>query len=211
MNELDIIKEALSIRDEGQEARSSAADFDAALLFVARREQGAAESFPEALARVVSTSDDADALIFAADRRRAAEASLGKAAVAAPSPVALDAEMVRKSGSSPRHTRDEYHDEMLSISKKLARPGEGVAASFARLAGDGVFDDLYAAGERAEEREIQAVIEKVAEGPDDRFHRALLNLAKYERRPSETIEGCYSRLLHENPTAREGYAATQGM
>lgn len=209
-NPEDVIRDALAVRDDGAEPQFDADLYEQAILHEARLENSATETFAQVLARVASNGNDhVDALVFAAQRVRDREAAMGKAA--APSPVAEDAERVAKSGSSPRYTRDEYHDEMLSISKKLARPGEGVAASFARLAGDGAFDDLYAAGERAEEREMQAVIEKVAEGPDDRFHRALLNLAKYERRPSETIEGCYSRLLHENPTAREGYAAAQGM
>lgn len=203
MNELELITEALAVRDDGQEPKHTAGDYDLALLFVARREQGVAEDMPTALARVVATDDDADALIFTADRVRAAEAALGKSA------VTEDAERVAKSNAAPRFTRDQYHDEMLRISKAAARSGEGVAGAFSRLCGEGAFDELYAAGEQAEAAEVEAVLAKAA--PDDRFYPILMDLASMRKRQGETIEAACSRLLHEDATVRDAYAATQGM
>jgi len=212
MNELELIAEARSVRDDGQEPKSPAEDYDRALLFVARREASATESFPAALARVVQTDDDAACLIFAADRRRAADAHVGKSAPqpeAAPSPVAQDAQRVAKSGTAPRYTRDRYEDEMLSLSKQLALPGEDTVSAFARLAGDGRFDDLYAAGERADAAEAEAAMAKAA--PDDRFYPLLMDLASMRKRAGETIEAACARLLEEDSTVRDAYAATQGL
>lgn len=209
MNTEEIIQEAIGVHVDGQEPRHTAEEYDAALLGVARLDQKASENLAQALARVASDGDpEVTALLFASDRVRARDAAtVGKRA--APSPIAEDAERVRKSGSSPRYTRDDYHDEMLSISKKLARPGEGVAAAFSRLAGDGMFDALYAAGEEADIAEERAALSKGV-SRDERFDRLLLDMAKLRRAPGETLEKCASRLLHEDATIRDAYAAVHG-
>lgn len=205
-NHEDIVKEAVGVHVDGQEPLHTADEYEAALLAIARMEQKPSENVAEAMARVARNGNpEVTALLFSADRVRARDAAtVGKAA--APSPVAEDAERVAK-GAPPTFDKSAYEDEMLSLSKKLARPGEGVCNAFARLAGEGAFDALYQAADVAGER---AEMAKAAAGPDDRFFRALENLAKVSRRPDETLEACVSRLLHENPTAREGYAAAHG-
>ena len=125
------------------------------------------------------------------------------------SPIALDAERVAKSGTAPRYTRSDYEDEMLSLSKQLARPGEDTVSAFARLAGEGAFDALYAAGDRADIAEERAALSKGV-SRDERFDRLLLDMAKMRRAPGETLEKCASRLLHEDATIRDAYAAVYG-
>jgi len=209
-----IIQEALAVHTEGKEPEHSPEVYEAAILAVARLDQKPSENIAQAVARVARDGDpEITALMFAADRVRDREAaSLGKSAPApSPSPVAEDAERVTKSGTSPRYTRDDYHAEMMTLAKAEARRGEDAVSAFARLCGEGRFDELYAAGERAEVAEVEAAMAKAAPAPDDRFHRALLQLATLKRRPGETIEKCYSRLLVEDPTFQAGYAATQGL
>ncbi|MCK6445977.1 MAG: hypothetical protein L6Q99_06250 [Planctomycetes bacterium] len=187
----ELIKEALTVRDDGIEPKYKADEYESALLHVARS---------------VITSDEANALIVAADRARARD-ELGKAAPS--SAIGLDAERVAKSGSAPRYTRDDYHGEMLEISKREARSGETPAAAFTRLIDEGRFDDLYAAGERAEVVEVEAAMTKAA--PEDRFYPMLLDLAQMRKRAGETIEAACARLLNEDPVVRDAYAATQGL
>lgn len=205
-----IIQEALAVHTEGKEPEHSPEVYEAAILAVARLDQHPSENIAQAVARVARDGDpEVTALMFAADRVRDREAAaMGKAAPA-PSPIAEDAERVRKSGSSPRYTRDDYHDEMLSISKKLARPGEGVAAAFSRLAGGGMFDALYAAGEQADIAEERAALSKGV-SRDERFDRLLLDMAKMRREPGETIEAAASRLLTTDRTIMDAYAAVSG-
>lgn len=208
----EILAQAITVRDDGQEPLFEAHQYECVLLDVARAEQSPSENFPMALARSVKTSDHADALIFAADRARA-RASFGKSApvedVMKSSSIALDAERVAKSGSTPRYTRDDYHGEMVSLSKNLARPNETPAVAFSRLCGEGVFDDLYAAGERADIAEIEAATKSAPK--DDRFYPMLLDLAQMRKRAGETIEAACSRLLAEDPVVRDAYAASQGL
>lgn len=193
----ELIKEALAVRDDGKEPKHKANEYESALLHVARS---------------VITSDEANALIFAADRARARD-ELGHAApvekVMKSSSIALDAEQVRKSGSSPRYTRDDYHNEMVALSKKLLRPGETPAVAFGRLVNEGAFDDLYAAGERAEATEVEAAMSKAA--PEDKFYPLLLDLASMRRAPGETLEKCMDRLLTTDRTVMDAYAASQGL
>ncbi|HKX46979.1 MAG TPA: hypothetical protein VJP77_09780 [Planctomycetota bacterium] len=125
------------------------------------------------------------------------------------SSIALDAERVRKSGSSPSYTKDDYHNEMVALSKQLARSGETPAVSFARLVNEGAFDDLYAAGEAAEMIEVEAAMAKAA--PEDKFYPMLLDLAQMRKRAGETIEQAASRLLCEDDVVKAAYAATQGL
>jgi len=204
----EVLAQAITVRDDGQEPMFEHHVYDQALISVARAEQAPYENFPAALARSVKTSDHADALIFAADRARA-RVDFGKSApVVKSSSIALDAESVRK-GSTPRYTRDAYHDEMVALSKSLARSGETPAVAFSRLCGEGVFDDLYAAGERADIAEIEAATK--AAPKDDRFYPMLLDLAQMRKRAGETIEAACARLLNEDPVVRDAYAASQGL
>lgn len=210
----EVLAQALTVRDDGQEPKYEAHEYECVLLDVARAEQESYEDFPTALARSVKTSDHADALVFAADRARA-RADFGKAAPveevmkSAPSAIGLDAERVAKSGSTPRYTRDDYHGEMLEISKREARSGETPAAAFTRLIDEGRFDDLYAAGERAESVEVEAAMTKAA--PEDRFYPMLLDLAQMRKRAGETIEAACARLLVEDPVVAAAYQSTQGL
>ena len=209
-NPEDVICDALAVRDDGQEPKYAANDYEQAILHEARLENSATETFAQVLARVASNGNDhVDALVFASQRVRDREAAMGKSAPAAPSPVALDAERVRKSGSSPRYTRDDYHGAMQEIAKAEARPGEGVAGAFARLVSEGRFDDLYAAAELAEEHERAEAMSKAA--PEDRFYPMLMDLALMRKRQGETIEQAASRLLHEDATVRDAYAAVNGL
>lgn len=212
MSQESIIREALTVHTEGQEppAGRTAEEYEAAILAVAPLDQYPSENIAEAVARVARNGDpEVTALIFAASRLRDREAaSLGKSATA-PSPIAEDAERVRKSGSSPRYTRDDYHSAMQEIAKAEARPGEGVAGAFARLVGEGRFDDLYQAAELAEFAEVEAAIEKSA--PEDRFYPMLMDMALMRKRQGETIEQAAARLLHEDATVRDAYAAVNGL
>lgn len=211
-NSNEIIKDALAVRDDGAQPRFEAHEYEQVLLILARGDEGLAEDgIAHALARIAAgTNDEANALIFAADRKRDAEAaaSVGKSAGAPPSAVADDAQQVRKSGSSPRYTRDDYHAEMSALSKKLARPGESPCGAYSRLVGEGVFDDLYAAAELAEERERAEAVSKAA--PEDRFYPLLVRLAHLHKRSGESIEQAASRLLHEDETVKAAYAAVNG-
>jgi hypothetical protein len=210
-NPEEVLAQAITVRDDGQEPKFEAHEYECALLDVARAEQDASEDFPTALARSVSTSDEANALIVAADRARA-RASFGKSApvekVMKSSSIALDAELVRK-GSTPRYTRDDYHNEMVELSKRLARSNETPAVAFSRLCGEGVFDDLYAAGERADIAEIETATKAAPQ--DDRFYPLLLDLAQMRKRAGETIEAACARLMSEDPVVRDAYAASQGL
>lgn len=207
----EVLAQAITVRDDGQEPLFEVHQYECALLDVARAEQSPTEDFPTALARSVKTSDAADALIFAADRARA-RSDFGKSApvekVMKSSSIALDAELVRK-GSTPRYTRDDYHNEMVALSKNLARSGETPAVAFSRLCGEGVFDDLYAAGERADIAEIETATK--AAPKDDRFYPLLLDMAQMRKRAGETIEAACARLLTEDPVVRDAYAASQGL
>jgi hypothetical protein len=209
MNTEDIVKEAVGVHVDGQEPRYKADEYEAALLAIARVEQKPSENVAQAMARVAGNGNpDVTALLFAADRVRARDAaSVGKRAE--PSPVAEDAEWVRKSGSSPRYTRSDYEDEMLALSKQLARPGEDTVSAFARLAGEGAFDALYTAGEQADIAEERAALSKGV-SRDERFDRLLLDMARMRRTPGETLEKCAARLLHEDATIRDAYAAVHG-
>jgi hypothetical protein len=213
MNTEEIIREATGVEFDGQEPRYSADEYDAAILGVARLDQKPGESIAQTLARVTSDGDpEITSLLFAADRVRAREAaasSVGKSAPAEPSPVAKDAQRVAKSGTSPRYTRDDYHDEMMALAKAEARRGEDAVSAFARLCGEGRFDELYAAGERAEVAEVESAMAKAA--PEDRFYPMLLDMAKMRRAPGETIEAACARLLERDPVVRDAYAATQGL
>jgi hypothetical protein len=208
----EVLAQAITVRDDGQEPKYEAHQYECVLLDVARAEQDPSEDFPTALARSVKTSDHSDALIFAADRARA-RASFGKSAPrvekAAPSAIGLDSERVAKSGSAPRYTRDDYHGEMVEISKREARSGETPAVAFSRLIDEGRFDDLYAAGERAESVEVEAAMTKAA--PEDRFYPMLLDLAQMRKRAGETIEAACARLLTEDPVVAAAYQSTQGL
>lgn len=209
-NPEDVIREALAVRDEGAEPIHEATEYEEALLHEARLQQKPTESLPQAIARVARDGNDhVDALAFAAQRVRDREDALGLGKRATPSPVADDAERVAKSGSSPRYTRSDYEDEMMSLSKQLARPGEDTVSAFARLAGEGDFDALYAAGEQADIAEERTALSKGV-SRDDRFDRLLLDLAKMRRTPGETIEQAATRLLNEDATVRDAYAAVNG-
>ena len=206
-----IIREALAVHTEGQEppAGRTAEEYEAAILAVARLDQHPSENIAQAVARVARDGDpEVTALLFAASRLRDRDAaSVGKRAE--PSPVALDAERVCKSGSSPRFCKSDYEDEMMKLAKAAARPGEGTAASFARLCGDGVFDDLYTAGERADLAELETVLAKGV-SRDERFDRMLLDLAALKKRAGESVEQCASRLLSTDATVMAAYAAVNG-
>jgi len=206
-----VIADALAVRDDGAEPQFDADMYEQAILHEARLENSATETFAQVLARVASNGNDhVDALVFAAQRvrDREAAASVGKAA-AAPSPVALDAERVRKGLGPPRYTRTQYEDEMMEVARKAARSGETPCASFARLAHEGVLDDLYQAAEAAEVAEESAALEKGVSG-DPRFDRLLMDLAKMRRAPGETIEGAAARLLTSDRTVMDAYAAVSG-
>jgi hypothetical protein len=145
MSTEDIIAEAVGVHTAGQEPRHTAEQYEGAIIAVARLEQRPSENIAEAAARVAGNGNpEVAALMFAANRVRDREAAVGKR-----SPVAEDAERVAKSGTGPRYTRDDYHGAMQEIAKAGARPGEDVAGAFARLVGEGRFDDLYAAAEPA--------------------------------------------------------------
>lgn len=206
MNTEDIVKEAVGVHVDGQEPRHTADEYEAALLAIARLEQRPSENVAQAMARVAGDGNpEVTALLFSADRVRARDA----ATVGKRSPIAEDAERVAKSGSSPRYTRSDYEDEMLSLSKQLARAGEDTVSAFARLAGEGHFDALYAAGELADVRELESAMSKGV-SRDERFDRLLLDMAQMRRTPGETLEKCASRLLHEDATIRDAYAAVHG-
>jgi hypothetical protein len=123
--------------------------------------------------------------------------------------ISEDAQRVAKSGSSPRYTRDDYHEEMARIAKAESRSGETPAVAYARLVNEGRFDDLYAAGERADVIEIEAAMAKAA--PEDRFYPILMDLAHLRKRSGETIEQAATRLLCEDDVVKAAYAATQGL
>jgi len=215
-NPEEVIKEALTVRDDGQEPKFEVHDYECALLDVARGERSPTEDFPTALARSVETSDYADALIFAADRARA-RASFGKSAprverVASPSgldAILADAERVSK-GAPPRFTRDQAETAMLDLAKREASAGETPSAAFARLCeGDVRMRALYALGEAADIAEVQAATKAAPQ--DDRFYPMLLDLASMRKRAGETIETACARLLTEDPVVRDAYAASQGL
>jgi hypothetical protein len=219
----DAIKEALSVRDEGQEPKHDSEVYESALLAVAHREQKPTEDFPTALSRVVRTDNNCDALIFAADRKRDAEAaatSLGKSAppsAAAPmgkstslDAILADAERVSKSGSAPRFTRDAAESAMIELAKREARSGESPCAAFARLCeGDSRMDALYSLGQAADVAEVETVAK--AAPPDDRFYPMLLDMASMRKRSGETLDAACARLLAEDPIVRDAYAASQGL
>ncbi len=213
-NHDEVVRDARAVRDDGAQPRYEVYEYECALLTLAREEQRLSEDgIAEALTRIAAgTNDDANARIFASGRKRDAEAAatVGKSA---PSPTAADAdaEWVSKSGAAPCYTRDRYEDEMLAMSKQLARPGEDTVSAFARLAGEGHFDDLYAAGERADAAEAEAEAAMAKAAPDDRFYPLLMDLASMRKRAGETIEAACARLLEEDPTVRDAYAAAQGM
>lgn len=123
--------------------------------------------------------------------------------------IRSDAQGVTKLGSAPRYTRAQYESEMLSTAKRFAQPGEGTASAFARLAGDGEFDELYAAAEIADDHERAEVMKGVE--PSDRFMPLLLDLAQMRKRDGETIEAACARLLLEDPVVADAYASTQGL
>jgi len=206
-NPSEIIRDAIACRDDGQEPNYTADEYEQTMLAVARLEQSAAENVAQSLARVAQNGNDqVDALLFTADRARA-RASVGKSAPSPSSAIGLDAERVSK-GAAPGFTRAQYEDEMMRLSKAAARPGESPAVSFARLAGDGHFDALYAAGELADEHERANAMSKAA--PDDRFHRLLVDMAQMRKRSGETLDGACARLLAEDPIVRAAYDSTQG-
>ena len=98
---------------------------------------------------------------------------------------------------------------MTKLATTEARSGESPAAAFKRLIDEGRFDDLYAAGERAEVVEVEAAMTKAA--PEDRFYPMLLDLAQMRKRASETIEAACARLLTEDPVVAAAYQSTQGL
>jgi len=212
----EIVKDAIDVRDNGQCPKFEHHIYDQALISVARAEQSPTENFPNALARSVKTSDDADALIFAADRARAA-ASFGKSAPvekAALSNTALDAiladaERVSK-GAAPSCTRDQAETAMLDLAQREARAGEGVCNAYARLCkSDARMDALYGLAEAADIAEVQAATKAAPQ--DDRFYPMLLDMAQMRKRAGETIEAACARLLTEDPVVRDAYAASQGL
>ncbi|MBI1382634.1 MAG: hypothetical protein GC161_16275 [Planctomycetaceae bacterium] len=222
-DELDLIAEALRVRDEGQEARSSAVDFDRALMFVARREQKPAEEFHEALARVVRTSDDADALIFAATRRRAAEASLGKAHKEQPmkdnvlprerlEPLVkalTDADRVAKGLSRPSFPHTTYEDAMTDLARYEADGVGSTAKAYARLLEEG--DDRMVALYKAAEAAREQVPEYPNQDRRELAAKAIEDTARLRQRPGESLAGSVARLLEEDPTARDCYAYYTGL
>jgi hypothetical protein len=176
------------------------------MLAVARLEQSASENIPQALARLSQNGNDSvDALQFSADRARDRAAAVGKSAPS--SAVSTDATRVAK-GAAPTFTRAAYEDEMMRISKAAARSGESPAVAFARLAGEGLFDDLYTAAALADEHEHAEAMSKAA--PDDRFHPLLLRLARTSKRAGETLDAACARLLAEDPIVQAAYDSTQG-
>lgn len=214
----EILADAVNMRDNGQCPKFEHHIYDQALISVARFEQSPTEDFPTALARSVKTSDDADALIFAADRARAA-ASFGKSAPvekvmksAAPpnlDAILADAERVTK-GAPPRYTRDQAEAAMLDLAESEARAGEGVCDAYARLCkSDARMDALYGLAEAADIAEVQAATKAAPQ--DDRFYPMLLDLAQMRKRAGETIEAACARLLTEDPVVRDAYAASQGL
>ena len=179
----EVLAQALTVRDDGQEPKYEAHEYECVLLDVARAEQESYEDFPTALARSVKTSDHADALVFAADRARARE-SFGKSAPVAK--WAADAEA-----------------EMLDLAARDARPGESVAMSYARLCStDERMAKLYA------ETQIEDQPQRYG---DDRFDRLLTEMASARKRDGETLEKAVARLLDTDPTVAAAFAAANGL
>lgn len=213
----EILADAINVRDNGQCPKFEHHIYDQALITVARFEQSPTEDFPTALARSVKTSDDADALIFAADRARAA-ASFGKSAPvqkviksAASSLDAILADAARvEKGAPPRFTREEAEAAMLDLAKTEARAGEGVCDAYARLCkSDARMDALYGLAEAADIAEVQAATKAAPQ--DDRFYPMLLDMAQMRKRAGESLEACVSRLLTTDRTVMDAYAASQGL
>ena len=121
-----------------------------------------------------------------------------------------DAMQLSKSanGAAPAFSAADYETAALGIADAEQRNGEGMASAFARLAqeGDARVSALLKAAYRAEVAVEDAdLIRKRA-----LFDALLDELAKHEKRADEPIEATRSRLLHENPIVRDGYAAAWG-
>ncbi|MEZ6016525.1 MAG: hypothetical protein R3F49_15515 [Planctomycetota bacterium] len=210
MNTEDIVKEAVGVHVDGQEPRYKADEYEAALLAIARTEQKPSENVADAMARVAGNGNpDVTALLFAADRVRARDAaSVGKCDDSL-SNILSEAERVSK-GAPPTVTRDAAEAAMLDLAKREARPGESVAVSFARLCEtDSRMAKLYDLGHAADVAEERVALAKGASG-DERFDRLLFDIARLRKRAGETVEQCASRLLHEDATIRDAYAAVHG-
>ncbi|MBI1382577.1 MAG: hypothetical protein GC161_15985 [Planctomycetaceae bacterium] len=213
MNTQDIVKEAVGVHVDGQEPRYKADEYEAALLAIARMEQKPSENVVDAMARVASNGNpDVTALLFAADRVRARDAaSVGKSNTMNDNLSAILSEADRVSkGAPPTVTRDAAEAAMLDLAKREARPGESVAVSFARLCeSDARMQKLYDLGHAADVAEERVALAKGASG-DERFDRLLVDMARLRKRAGETVEQCASRLLHEDATIRDAYAAVHG-
>jgi hypothetical protein len=111
-------------------------------------------------------------------------------------------------GGAPTYSAQEYEDAALAIADAEQRNGEGMASAFARLAqeGDPRVATLLKAAHRAE-----LAVESAAVARNRALFDGMLDqLAKHEQRAGEPIEATRSRLLHENPIVRDGYAAAWG-
>jgi len=207
-----IIQEALAVHTEGKEPEHSPEVYEAAILAVARLDQHPSENIAQAVARVARDGDpEVTALMFAADRVRDREAaSLGKSAPDDNlSAILAEANRVSK-GAPTTVTREQAESAMLDLAKREARPGESVAVSFARLCEDDTrMQKLYDLGHAADVAESSAALAKGVSG-DARFDRLLMDLARMRKRAGETVEQCASRLLHEDATVRDAYAAVHG-
>lgn len=212
-NPEDVIRDALAVRDESAEPQFNADLYEQAILHEARLENSATETFAQVLARVASNGNDhVDALVFAAQRVRDREAAMGKSNTMNNdnlSNILSEAERVSK-GAPPTVTRDQAEAAMLDLAKAEARPGESVAVSFARLCEtDSRMAKLYDLGHAADVAEESVALEKGVSG-DPRFDRLLMDLARMRKRGGETVEQAASRLLHEDATIRDAYAAVHG-
>ncbi len=124
--------------------------------------------------------------------------------------VLADAMQLSKSanGAGPAFSAADYETAALGIADAEQRNGEGLASAFARLAqeGDPRVSALLKAAYRAE-----VAVESAAVARNRALFDGMLDeLAKHEKRADEPIEATRSRLLHENPVVRDGYAAAWG-
>jgi len=135
----EVLAQALTVRDDGQEPKFEPHQYECVLLDVARAEQAPYEDFPTALARSVKTSDHADGLVFAAERARARD-SFGKSAPvekvmkSAPSAIGLDAERVARVAEQERERAQAIvAAQPLAGARILVTGYEGTELAYARM------------------------------------------------------------------------------
>jgi len=215
----EILADALAVRDDGAQPRCDAHEYEQCLLALARQDEGLAEDgIAHALARIAAgTNDDANALIFAADRKRDAEAAatVGKSArvekvvkSASLDAILAEAENVLSKGASPTVTRDAAESAMLDLAVAESLEGEGVCDAYARLCeSDARMQKLYALGQAADTAEVERAEQLSKRGTrNERVWELMVKGANHNRLAGETVEQALDRMLRTDKTYQDAYA-----